>query len=126
MENIYYQYDAKLLKQMKSKLLKYHKKYDIIKETMLEYSYDTEFLYVNYDEKNDKYYVDYYDGDITRINTTKQELQEANYKIGDFYVPILDGEFLEEVDYVKDSIKRDVKFKLEELEESAKRGKNEK
>ena len=89
---------------------------DIIKESMLEYSYDTEFLYVNYDEKNDKYYVDYYDGDVTRINVTKQELQEANHKIGAFYVPILDGEFLEEVDYVKDSIKKNVQSKLEDLE----------
>lgn len=89
---------------------------DIIKDSMLEYSYDTEFLYVNYDEKNDKYYVDYYDGDVTRINVTKQELQEANHKIGAFYVPILDGEFLEEVDYVKDSIKKNVQSKLEDLE----------
>ena len=89
---------------------------DIIKDSMLEYSYDTEFLYVNYDEKNDKYYVDYYDGDVTRINVTKQELQEANHKIGAFYVPILDGEFLEEVDYVKDSIKNNVQSKLEDLE----------
>ena len=89
---------------------------DIIKDSMLEYSYDTEFLYVNYDEKNDKYYVDYYDGDVTRINVTKQELQEANHKIGAFYVPILDGEFLEEVDYVKDSIKKNVQSKLEDLD----------
>lgn len=89
---------------------------DIIKDSMLEYSYDTEFLYVNYDEKNDKYYVDYYDGDVTRINVTKQELQEANHKIGAFYVPILDGGFLEEVDYVKDSIKKNVQSKLEDLE----------
>lgn len=89
---------------------------DIIKDSMLEYSYDTEFLYVNYDEKKDKYYVDYYDGDVTRINVTKQELQEANHKIGAFYVPILDGEFLEEVDYVKDSIKKNVQSKLEDLE----------
>ena len=89
---------------------------DIIKDSMLEYSYDTEFLYVNYDEKNDKYYVDYYDGDVTRINVTKQELEEANHKIGAFYVPILDGEFLEEVDYVKDYIKKNVQSKLEDLE----------
>ena len=78
---------------------------DIIKNSMLEYSYDTEFLYVNYDEKDNKYYIDYYDGDVTRINVTQKELQEANHKVGAFYVPILDGEYLEEVDYVKDSIK---------------------
>ena len=79
---------------------------DIIKNSMLEYSYDTEFLYVNYDEKDNKYYIDYYDGDVTRINVTQKELQEANHKVGAFYVPILDGEYLEEVDYVKDSIKK--------------------
>ena len=98
----------------------------IIKDSMLEYSYNTEFLYVNYDDKNDKYYVDYYDGDVTRINVTKQELEDANHKIGAFYVPILDGDFLEEVDYVKNSIKENVKSKLEDLEKTNKRGKNEK
>ncbi len=97
---------------------------DIIKDSMLEYSYDTEFLYVNYDEKNNKYYVDYYDGDITRTSVTKKELQDANHKIGAFYVPILDGDFLEEVDYVKDSIKENVKYKLEDLEKNSKRGKD--
>lgn len=99
---------------------------DIINDSMLEYSYDTEFLYVNYDEKDNKYYIDYYDGDITRINVTQKELQEANHKVGAFYVPILDGEYLEEVDYVKDSIKESVKYKLEDLEENNERGKNEK
>ena len=99
---------------------------DIIKNSMLEYSYDTEFLYVNYDEKDNKYYIDYYDGDVTRINVTQKELQEANHKVGAFYVPILDGDFLEEVDYVKDSIKESVKYKLEDLEENNERGKNEK
>lgn len=99
---------------------------DIIKDSMLEYSYDTEFLYVNYDEKDNKYYIDYYNGDITRINVTQKELQEANHKLGAFYVPILDGEYLEEVDYVKDSIKESVKYKLEDLEENNERGKNEK
>lgn len=99
---------------------------DVIKESMLEYSYDTEFLHVNYDEKDNKYYIDYYDGDITRINVTQKELQEANHKVGAFYVPILDGEYLEEVDYVKDSIKESVKYKLEDLEENSERGKNEK
>ncbi len=79
---------------------------DIIKDSMLEYSYDTEFLHVNYDEKDNKYYIDYYDGDVTRTNVTQKELQEANHKVGAFYVPILDGEYLEEVDYVKDSIKK--------------------
>ena len=99
---------------------------DIIKNSMLEYSYDTEFLYVNYDEKDNKYYIDYYDGDVTRINVTQKQLQEANHKVGAFYVPILDGEYLEEVDYVKDSIKESVKYKLEDLEENNERGKNEK
>ena len=99
---------------------------DIIKNSMLEYSYDTEFLYVNYDEKDNKYYIDYYDGDVTRINVTQKELQEANHKVGAFYVPILDGEYLEEVDYVKDYIKESVKYKLEYLEENNERGKNEK
>lgn len=99
---------------------------DIIKDSMLEYSYDTEFLYINYDEKDNKYYIDYYDGDVTRINVTQKELQEANHKVGAFYVPILDGEYLEEVDYVKDSIKESVKYKLEDLEENNERGKNEK
>ena len=104
--------------------LKYEGKLeDIIKDSMLEYSYDTEFLYVNYDEKNKKYYVDYYDGDVTRIPVTKKELENTHHKVGAFYFLISDGEFVEEVDYVKDYIKEIVKSKLEDLE---KRGKNEK
>lgn len=96
---------------------------DIIKDSMLEYSYDTEFLYVNYNEKNKKYYVDYYDGDVTRILVTKKELEDAHHKVGSFYFLTSDGEFVEEVDYVRDYIKEIVKSKLEKLE---KRGKDEK
>ncbi len=96
---------------------------DIIKNSMIEYSYDTEFLYVNYNEKNKKYYVDYYDGDVTRIPVTKKELDDAHHKVDCFYFLTSDGEFVEEVDYVRDYIKEIVKSKLEKLE---KRGNDEK
>ena len=96
---------------------------DIIKDSMIEYSYDTEFLYVNYNEKNKKYYVDYYDGDVTRIPVTKKELEDAHHKVDSFYFLTSDGEFVEKVDYVRDYIKEIVKSKLEKLE---KRGNDEK
>lgn len=95
----------------------------IIKDCLLNYSYDTEFVYVNYDEKSKKYYMDYYYGDVTKINVTKKEIQDADYKIGSFYFPMSDGKYLDEADYVKDIIKENVEYKLNNLEKGSINGK---
>lgn len=56
----------------------------IIKDCMLDYSYDTEFVYINYDEKAKKYYMDIYDGDVTKVNVSKKQLDDSNIKVGSF------------------------------------------
>ena len=97
---------------------------EIIKNCMLEYSYDTEFVYVNYDEKSKKYYMDIYDGDITKVNVSKKELEDSNVKVGAFYFILNDGEYLEEKDYIKDNIKSEIEYKLNILEKNDNRREN--
>ena len=72
----------------------------IIKDCMLDYSYDTEFVYVNYDEKTKKYYMDIYDGDVTKVNVSKKELDNSNIKVGSFYFVLNNGDYLQEKEYI--------------------------
>lgn len=97
---------------------------EIIKDCMLDYSYDTEFVYVNYDEKSKKYYMDIYDGDITKVNVSKKELEDSNIKVGAFYFILHDGDYLEEKNYIKDNIKSKIQYKLNCLEKNDNRRKN--
>lgn len=102
---------------------KYEKKLEgIIKDCMLDYSYDTEFVYVNYDEKAKKYYMDIYDGDVTKVNVTKKELEDSNIKVGAFYFVLNDGDYLEEEEYIKDNIKSQIEYELNSLENRRKDG----
>jgi hypothetical protein len=96
----------------------------IIKDCMLDYSYDTEFVYVNYDEKTKKYYADIYDGDVTKVNMTKKELEDSNMKVGTFYSILNDGDYLEEKEYIKDNIKYKIEYELNKLEKSKNRRKD--
>jgi len=93
----------------------------IIKDCMLDYSYDTEFIYTNYDERTKKYYMDIYDGDVTKVNVTKKELEEANVKVNTFYFVSNDKEYLEEQKFIKKRIKKQVDFELNCLEEKDRR-----
>ena len=103
---------------------KYQKKLEnIIKYCMLDYSYDSDFVYLNYDENKKKYYMDYYDGDVTKVNLTKKEIEDANYEVGQFYFITSDEEHLLEAGYVKDIIKEKVQYKLNQLEKGNKYGK---
>jgi hypothetical protein len=96
----------------------------IIKDCMLDYSYDTEFVYVNYDEKTKKYYADIYDGDVTKVNMTKKELEDSDIKVGTFYSILNDGDYLEEKEYIKDNIKYKIEYELNKLEKSKNRRKD--
>jgi hypothetical protein len=91
---------------------------------MLDYSYDTEFVYVNYDEKTKKYYADIYDGDVTKVNMTKKELEDSDIKVGTFYSILNDGDYLEEKEYIKDNIKYKIEYELNKLEKSKNRRKD--
>ena len=83
---------------------------------MIEYSYDNEFIYVSYDKKTNKYFMSLYDGHVTKIETTKKEIEDSNLHIDSFYFPILNGEYLVEKEYIKEKIKKLVEYKLEDLE----------
>ena len=88
----------------------------IIKDCMLDYSYDTEFVYVNYDEKAKKYYMDIYDGDVTKVNVSKKQLDDSNIKVGSFYFVLNNGDYLQEKEYIKDNIKSKIEYELNNLE----------
>ncbi len=94
----------------------------IIKDCMLDYSYDTEFVYVNYDEKAKEYYMDIYDGDVTKVNVSKKELDNSNIKVGSFYFVLNNGDYLQEKEYIKDNIKSKIKYELNNLENRRKNG----
>lgn len=89
---------------------------------MLDYSYDTEFVYVNYDEKTKKYYMDIYDGDVTKVNVSKKELDNSNIKVGSFYFVLNNGDYLQEKEYIKDNIKSKIEYELNNLENRRKNG----
>lgn len=94
----------------------------IIKDCMLDYSYDTEFVYVNYDEKAKEYYMDIYDGDVTKVNVSKKELDNSNIKVGSFYFVLNNGDYLQEKEYIKDNIKSKIEYELNNLENRRKNG----
>ena len=89
---------------------------DIIKKCMLEYSYDTDFIYVNYDEKSKKYYMDIYDGDVIKVNVDKKDLEESNIKVGNFYYQMNDFNYFEEYKNIKGQLKKQIEFELKKLE----------
>ena len=97
---------------------------NIIKDCMLDCSYDNDFIYVNYDEKAKKYYVDIYDGEVTKVNVTKKDIQDADLKVGDFYYQMRDWKYFEEYDYMKEYIKNKVEYQLNNLEKNNNRRKN--
>ena len=96
---------------------------DIIKKCMLDYSYETDFVYVNYDENSKKYYIDIYDGDVTKVNVSKEDLEESNIKVGNFYYQMNNFNYFEEYKNIKEQLKKQIKIELEELESN--RRKNE-
>lgn len=97
---------------------------DIINNSMIEYSYDNEFVYVSYDKKTNKYYMSLYDGKVTKIETTRKEIEDSNLHVDSFYFPIRNGEYLVEKEYIKEKIKKLVEYKLEDLEDINNRRKN--
>lgn len=97
---------------------------EIIKDSILDYSYDSIFAYVNYDEKSKKYYVDIYNEEIYKLEATKKDIADSGMKVGAFYDMIGDAEYFIEEDYIKDNIKREIEYRLNSLEEKKNRRKN--
>lgn len=89
---------------------------DIIKRCMLDCSYNTDFIYVNYDEKTKKYYMDIYDGDVTKVNVNKEDLEESNIKVGNFYYQMNNFNYFEEYKNLKGQLKKQIEIELKKLE----------
>ena len=102
--------DIKLAQKYKNQLE------DVIKKCMLDHSYDTDFIYVNYDEKSKKYYMDIYDGDVTKVNVNKQDLEESNIKVGNFYYQMNNFNYFEEYKNLKVQLKKQIEIELKRLE----------
>lgn len=98
-----------LAKKYKSKLN------GIIKECMINESYEYDFWYVNYGKKEKSYFLNYFnDGHSNRIKLTQKEV-ENKYQVGAIYVPVgKDGVYKN--DNMLTSIKIDVESKLNWLE----------
>ncbi len=92
---------------------------NIIKKCILDYSYDNEFFYLNFDEKSNKYYMDIYSEGITKVELTKKEIQDADYRVGAFYIPIPNANIREE-ECIKDAIKNRIEYELNELNKDSK------
>lgn len=97
---------------------------DIIKECMLEHSKFDDFIYINYDKMKKGYYIDYYiDGNVQRIKSTKKEIENDGYKLGEFYhLPDDNKGKLELAEPTKNGLKLEISVKLDKLDPGDKIG----
>ena len=100
----------------------------LVDKYMVEMSYNRDFLYYEYDSKNNTYYFDFYsDGEKERIDIPEDEIKNMGNEAGTFW-RIYDEEKVVEANYIKDSIKMNVESELELLEyfkNNKQRGNNE-
>ena len=89
---------------------------NIVDDCMINMSYEKEFFYFDYDEKEDLYYLDYYsDGQVERTEIPKQGIKESKLERGWFYA-WYDKEQIVEANSIKEGIKSNVELELDTLE----------
>jgi hypothetical protein len=89
---------------------------EVINKCLEEMSYEREFFYFDYDKKGKTYYLDHYsDGDVNRIEMTKEDVKGSNLEEGWFYA-WYDKEQIVEANSIKDGIKSNVEFELDMLD----------
>jgi hypothetical protein len=94
---------------------------NIVDECMKDMSYEDDFFYFDYDKKGKTYYLDYYsDGDLNRIEMTKEDVKGSNLEEGWFYDWYDDEQIVEANSSIKEGIKIDVESKLKELDRKIK------
>ena len=92
----------------------------IIKEGMIEESYEGDFWYINHNKSSDTYTMEFYsEGKCKKNPITLQDIKKYKYKVGMTYFDV-EGGILEE-DAIKDSIKINVEDALLELEHNNKK-----
>ena len=89
---------------------------DIINKYMEELSYEYDFLYFDYDKKEESYYFDLYlDGERTREYLSKDDAKGMESKNGTLW-RILDEDSIFESEDLKDNIKINVECEIDMLD----------
>ena len=95
---------------------------DIVNKCMEELSYEYDFFYIDYDKKEEKYYIDiYFDTEKTREYLSKDDMKGMESKVGTIW-HIWGQEEMAESDGLKDIVKMDVEDVLNSLESKNKKG----
>lgn len=88
---------------------------DIIVDNMKDLSYEYDFLYFDYDRDKNKYYFDLYsEGEIEREYLSKQDAEDMKSKEGTFW-KVWDKDHVLEEEGLKDNIKFNTEYDLEDL-----------
>ena len=96
---------------------------DIVNKYMEELSYEYDFLYFDYDKKEESYYFDLYlDGERTREYLSKDDAKGMESKNGTFW-RIWDEDSIFESEDLKDNIKINVECEIDMLDWKSKNGK---
>ena len=89
---------------------------DIIKDGLDTLSYEFDFIYFDYDKNQKSYFMDSYsEGNISRCNLTKKDLEGVHFEKGTFWDIIDNDSMIEDVDTI-DALKLEVEEALEKLE----------
>lgn len=96
---------------------------DIVNKYMEELSYEYDFLYFDYDKKEESYYFDLYlDGERTREYLSKDDAKGMESKNGTLW-HIWDEDSIFESEDLKDNIKINVECEIDMLDWKSKNGK---
>ena len=96
---------------------------DIVNKYMEELSYEYDFLYFDYDKKEESYYFDLYlDGERTRKYLSKDDAKGMESKNGTLW-RIWDEDSIFESEDLKDNIKINVECEIDMLDWKSKNGK---
>lgn len=96
---------------------------DIVNKYMEELSYEYDFLYFDYDKKEESYYFDLYlDGERTREYLSKDDAKGMESKKGTLW-RIWDEDSIFESEDLKDNIKINVECEIDMLDWKSKNGK---
>ena len=93
---------------------------DIVEKNMKELSYECNFVYFDYDQKENIYFFDIYsEGNVTREYLSSEEAKEMQYTKGTFW-RIWNEDNIIESDDLKDNIKFNTEYDLQSLESKRK------
>lgn len=96
---------------------KYKEQLDgIVNKCMEELSYEYDFIYFDYDKKEESYYFDlYFDGERTREYLSKDDVKGMESKNGTLW-HIWDEDSIFESEGLKDNIKINVEYEIDKLD----------